>query len=60
MSPCGDYLSVGDSASFILFYLLAFQCLHAVIIYLPDIDRMSVLVLRVDADNPYILVVEEI
>ena len=45
MSPYGDYLSVGDSVSFILFYLLAFQCLHVMIICLPDMDRMNVLVL---------------
>ena len=40
VSPCGDYLPANDSVSFILFYLLAFQCLHAVIICLPDMDRM--------------------
>ena len=45
MSPYGDYLSAGDSVSFIPFYLLAFRCLHAVVICLPDMDRMSVLVL---------------
>ena len=45
VSLCGDYLPAGDSVSFILFYLLAFHCLHAVIICLPDMDRMSVLVL---------------
>ena len=37
VSSCSDYLSAGDSMSFILFYLLAFQCLHAVIICLPVI-----------------------
>ena len=45
VSPCGDYLPASDSVSFIPFYLLAFQCLHAVIICLLDMDRMSVLVL---------------
>ena len=44
VSPYGDYLPAGDSVSFIPFYLLAFQCLHAVIICLPDMDRTSVLV----------------
>ena len=33
-------MPASDSVSFILFYLLAFQCLYAVIICLPDMDRM--------------------
>ena len=59
VSPYGDYLPASDSVSFIPFYLLAFLCLHAVIICLPDMDCMRFWSCQVDVDNPNVLVVEK-